>query len=31
MKYSEYKKLTPEQKQEAFESYLIAWLTAHNR
>nr|DAU77867.1 MAG TPA: hypothetical protein [Ackermannviridae sp.] len=30
MKYSEYKKLTPEQKQEAFESYLSAWLEAHN-
>lgn len=31
MKYSEYKKLTPEQKKAAFKSYLIAWLTAHNR
>lgn len=30
MKYSEYKKLTPEQKQEAFEIYLIARLAAHN-
>ena len=30
MKYSEYKMLTPEQKQAAFKSYLIAWLEAHN-
>ena len=31
MRWKDWQKLTPEQKQEAFESYLIAWLTAHNR